>query len=237
MKKYFLPIITTLFIFGCSSTKLYDKETESTKEVEHLKARVWGNEPFWNIDIYETYLIYQTPEHKTNKIKFSQHKSADKIAISSLDKNFPFVIEIEEAYCNDGMSDYEFSYKAGVTMGEQKTSGCVRWVVSDEFLGKWTLKYSKQQDIDVFQNLPFISIEPQTLRVSGNVGCNGLGGRLVNHSEFPKFEYLATTLSWCEDMNAEAQFMQNLKKVNKLIVENNELKGYNSNELLVTFTK
>ena len=95
MKKYFLPIITTLFIFGCSSTKLYDKETESTKEVEHLKARVWGNEPFWNIDIYETYLIYQTPEHKTNKIKFSQHKSADKIAISSLDKNFPFVIEIE----------------------------------------------------------------------------------------------------------------------------------------------
>lgn len=237
MKKYFIPILTALLIYGCSSTKSHDKETDTAKKVEQLKARVWGNEPFWNIDIYETYMIYQTPEHQTDKINFSQHKSDDKIAISSLDKNFPFVIVIEEAYCNDGMSDYEFSYKADVTMGEQKTSGCVRWVVSDEFLGKWTLKYSKQQDIDAFQNLPFISIEPQTLRVSGNVGCNGLGGRIVNHSEFPKFEYLATTLSWCEDMNAETQLMQNLKKVNKLIVESNELKGYNSNELLVTFTK
>ena len=225
-------------IVSCGSVKDNNQQTTNQSEISNnLKVRVLGNEPFWNIDVYDTYAIYNTPETPKKQIKIDWNEIEGKYVIKSLEKNLPLQITLENDFCSDGMSDTEYNYKAEGTINGKVVNGCAKWFMNDDFKGKWNLKSSKGQQISNFSNLPYLELDSDTMRVSGNAGCNGIAGAIIYKNGKLTFNYLSTTLMWCDDMEHEATFIKNLKGVDDFKVEDNLLLGYKNGQLILEFKR
>jgi uncharacterized membrane protein len=94
------------------------------------KMQVFGNEPFWSLQVSQRGFIYQTPE--VGKRKISNYVSplkalgrpADALKVYRMQNNNTLIIQKES--CSDGMSDNTHAYSAVLIMGRKVLSGCAR---------------------------------------------------------------------------------------------------------------
>lgn len=59
--------------------------------------------------------------------------------------------------------------------------------------------------------------------ISGNGGCNNIGGKIKVLNEQIKFENIFSTKMFCENMSQEDLFLENLSKANKYKIVGGEL--------------
>ena len=80
----------------------------------------------------------------------------------------------------------------------------------------------------------YITIDKNLETISGNGGCNNIGGRIKVLNEQIKFENIFSTKMFCENMSQEDLFLENLSKANKYKIVGGELFIFEGENLLMT---
>ena len=100
--------------------------------VKPPEATAVGNEPFWNITVTPTGILYQTPE---TKIRFPYVKPLQAIGrVTGSTMVYPLrkgnqqgtlvLQKLTSGFCNDTMSDRLYPYSATVILNNTVLSGC-----------------------------------------------------------------------------------------------------------------
>ena len=233
-----ISVCLLFLISSCIATKDVVKEAEITDVPEtYIIARLVGTEPFWTIEIYDEFAYFESPDTKPQEIAIEWKDNREGTTIVSKDAKFPLELHLKEDFCSDGMSDKEYYYAVNGFAQGKAISGCVQWFLNDNYEGTWMLEYAKNIDFSIFENHPYIEWEAGTMQISGNLGCNGIMGRIIYKNVNPSLTYLATTLMWCDEMNIETDLFLLIKSVEHWSVENEKLIGKKGGEVLVKFYK
>ena len=121
-------IISSLTIIGITTTILVSSSFAQTSEIEEFN--VVGNEPFWDIKIEKTGIVYQALDQKTQYFPYSYPLSAqgrpiDQVRVYQLrgKRNNMLILNRVES-CSDTMSEKNYPYSATLIMGNQVFDGC-----------------------------------------------------------------------------------------------------------------
>lgn len=234
-----LAFCSLLFITSCGVRKDVVKESEGFDQVKekNVLAKMIGTEPFWSIEVYEDHVWFETPEIKAKEIPIRWVNVEEGSRIVSIDAKFPLDIIIKEEFCSDGMSDQEFSFSAKGTFQGKNINGCTKWYLSEKYQGKWQLEYAKNISMNSFEEKPYIEWDSDPLQISGNLGCNGVMGRVVYKNQFPSLTYLSTTLMWCDQMEGETQLLKLMKETTNWQIEEGKLVAKKGTETLSRWGK
>jgi uncharacterized membrane protein len=102
-----------------------DADTLGPQPVEPA-FRLLGNEPFWNLTIDSTGLRFRTPED-TAGLRFGFTRAVavgDSLRWNSVGDAGRIEAIVAPATCSDGMSDRVWLYRARVTIGTRRYTGC-----------------------------------------------------------------------------------------------------------------
>lgn len=87
--------------------------------------RVFGTEPFWNVNVESTKLTYTTPEDPAGvSMEGTRRATADGVEITGQHDGKPFVLTVSTGTCSDGMSDNMYSLVSTFRLGEVDYKGC-----------------------------------------------------------------------------------------------------------------
>jgi len=88
----------------------------------------------------------------------------------------------------------------------------------------WKLFSLNGQQISVSDSnkIPFLSFDPQTMKVSGNTGCNSMSGSFSSEKDKLSFGQMATTRMFCEG-DMESKFLSAVNNTSKFSMYNNQL--------------
>lgn len=229
-----LSFCSLFLILSCTIQKDKVKEVENFDQVkeQYILAKMVGTEPFWSIEVYEDHVWFETPEIKAKEIPIRWVNVQEASRIVSTDEKFPLDIIIKEEFCSDGMSDQEFYYSAKGTFQGKTINGCTKWYLDNRYEGKWQLESAKDISLSDFEEKPYIEWESDPLQITGNLGCNGVMGRIVYKNQFPSLTYLSTTLMWCDQMEGETQLLKLMKKTTHWQIEERKLVAKKGTETL-----
>ncbi|HMR91428.1 MAG TPA: META domain-containing protein [Chitinophagaceae bacterium] len=103
---------------------------------------------------------------------------------------------------------------------------------------KWLLKEIKLGDSSIAVNTKaFIRFDTEQNRVSGNGSCNSFGGSLQISNDSISIQHLFSTKMYCEAVQGtEDQFFQLLAQADKYAAENDILRLYQGDTLLLVFS-
>ncbi|NDJ19419.1 hypothetical protein GS601_19365 [Myxacorys almedinensis A] len=90
---------------------------------------VRGNEPFWNVTVNKSNIVYSTPE--TPKLTFpsvaplgAEGRPADNVRVYRLQGQPSGFLIINKGACSDTMSDQAYAYSATLILGNVVREGC-----------------------------------------------------------------------------------------------------------------
>jgi uncharacterized membrane protein len=97
------------------------------------EASAGGTEPFWNVTIDSTGIVYSTPD--APKIRFpyvkplqAEGRQTASTMVYPLRKGTQqgtlVLQKVQSGFCNDGMSDYQYAYSATLILNNRVFSGC-----------------------------------------------------------------------------------------------------------------
>ncbi|THD33108.1 MAG: hypothetical protein DI588_03995 [Flavobacterium johnsoniae] len=150
MKKIVIltTVIGTVFLSACISTQKSSvnkieirKNPVSEKEVF---LKIFGVEPFWNIDMTEDMVVFKDVEGEEVVFKYKA-PSEDKENLTKkyhlVNGGYDLTIRIVEGYCTDGMSDDDSNYKADIQLKEKgkivwEHKGCAHYLLDPKLEGK-----------------------------------------------------------------------------------------------------
>ena len=253
MKKIVLltAAIGAVFLSSCKSTRQpsVDKMQieQNTDSEEEVFLKIFGVEPFWNIDIAEDIVVFKDVEGKVVTFKYavpSEDKENMTKTYHLLSGGYDLTIHIVEGYCTDGMSDKDSAYKADMQLKENgkivwEHKGCAHYLLHPELEGKWILKQLNHKKIseDGSYATPYLEFDTTENRVSGNTSCNGISGSVITEGSLIKFPHMATTLMMCVNENVEQEFLEVIEQVTRYEIEGNELRLYAGQQLKMLFKK
>lgn len=91
---------------------------------------VVGTEPFWNVKINRTGIVYSSPEVRERKYAYTaplkaQGRPADMVRVYQLRGQQSGTLILKKvSSCSDGMSDKVYPYSATLMFGNQVFDGC-----------------------------------------------------------------------------------------------------------------
>ena len=89
-----------------------------------------GNEPFWNITVSKSKIVYSSPDAKKQIFLYvapmkATGRAADFVRVYRLrGKSEGMLIINKVSACSDGMSDKDYPYSATLILGNTVLSGC-----------------------------------------------------------------------------------------------------------------
>jgi uncharacterized membrane protein len=97
------------------------------------EASAGGTEPFWNVTIDASGIVYSTPD--IPKVRFpyvkplqAQGRQTGSTIVYPLRKGNQqgtlVLQKVQSGFCNDGMSDYQYAYSATLILNNRVLSGC-----------------------------------------------------------------------------------------------------------------
>jgi uncharacterized membrane protein len=93
--------------------------------VDGVNFRARGTEPFWSIDIGSSETTLERPDHaKLSGPTKSLGETHDIVSYEAATPEGRLLVRFSPAICHDGMSEAQFAWRADVTLGAQKWSGC-----------------------------------------------------------------------------------------------------------------
>ena len=90
-----------------------------------LAYRAFGTEPFWNVRVDGDTLVFSTPEDQAGRTMQGRRvPSLRGVSIQGKDGDMDFNLDIQDAPCNDGMSDNEYTLESTFIYGGTTYKGC-----------------------------------------------------------------------------------------------------------------
>lgn len=87
--------------------------------------RVFGTEPFWNVNVEGDTLTYTTPDDQTGVAMQGTRRALDDgLELSGNHDGKAFVLTVTGGLCSDGMSDNEYELDATFRYGDIDYKGC-----------------------------------------------------------------------------------------------------------------
>lgn len=88
-------------------------------------VRIFGNEPFWNVNVEGDRLVYSTPDDPTGvRLQGQRRVIPGGVEIAGSHDGRAFVLTVAEGECGDGMSDATYRLVARFRFGDIDFSGC-----------------------------------------------------------------------------------------------------------------
>ncbi|WP_017654083.1 COG3650 family protein [Fortiea contorta] len=103
-------------------------EIAQTARVENFVAR--GTEPFWNLTLSKSGIIYSVPDGKKQTFPYvtplaASGRTADFVRVYQFRGRGNNTLIIKKVNtCSDGMSDQNYPYSATLILGNQVLEGC-----------------------------------------------------------------------------------------------------------------
>lgn len=90
-----------------------------------LAYRAFGTEPFWSVRVDGDTLVFSTPEDQAGKTMQGRRvPSLRGMSFQGKDGDTDFNLDIQDAQCNDGMSDNEYTLESTFIYGGTTYKGC-----------------------------------------------------------------------------------------------------------------
>ncbi|MFN3702447.1 COG3650 family protein [Thermomonas sp.] len=87
--------------------------------------RIFGTEPFWNVNVEGDRLVYSTPDDPAGvQLQGRRRAIPGGVEITGSRDGRAFVLTVAQGECNDGMSDQTYRLVAGFRFGDLDLSGC-----------------------------------------------------------------------------------------------------------------
>lgn len=103
---------------------------QATANTPEFIAR--GNEPFWNVTVNRSGIVYSTPEIRNRRYPYTAPLTAmgrptDLVRVYRLNGQPSGVLVIKKVNsCSDGMSDTVYPYDATLILGNRVMEGCAQ---------------------------------------------------------------------------------------------------------------
>ncbi|MDH6355981.1 heat shock protein HslJ [Dysgonomonas sp. PH5-45] len=126
----------------------------------------------------------------------------------------------------------------GLTMQSCKSSG--NTVKSDnDISGTWVLTNFKGQVASEYftDKVPYLKFDTAEKRLSGNGGCNTIGGPFTFEKGVLKAGNLISTMMMCPGQNKESEFTAILSKPLTVAIANNEMTLSDNGTVIATFAR
>lgn len=101
---------------------------QNTTKIDEFNSL--GTEPFWNVTVSKSGIIYSTPDAKKQTFPYvtpikAAGRTADIVRVYRLQgKPNSMLIIKKESTCNDGMSDKQYPYSATFILNNTVLEGC-----------------------------------------------------------------------------------------------------------------
>ena len=87
--------------------------------------RVFGTEPFWNVNVENATLTYTTPEDQAGVVMQGTRRALEEgVELSGSHDGKPFVLTVSAGECSDGMSDNRYTLVSAFRYGDIDYKGC-----------------------------------------------------------------------------------------------------------------
>lgn len=87
--------------------------------------RVFGNEPFWNVNVEGDMLTFTTPEDQQGVVMQGERRSlSNGVEITGMHEGKSFAVRVISGICSDGMSDNQYPLVSNFRYGEVNYKGC-----------------------------------------------------------------------------------------------------------------
>lgn len=137
MKKFFLTIIIVSLLSSCWIKKWEEVQKnpyptvpigatlEPLSPAKGEKYEAIGTEPFWNVEITATWVLFSRPsETGTSTLTYETRQEERDWIIVIKDAKWEFFVTLKKWNCNDGMSEKRYYFTANVAMGNENLNWC-----------------------------------------------------------------------------------------------------------------
>ena len=183
-KYYLILVVASLLLLNCG-----EKEVQEIN-LENAIFKASGNNPSWKLEIDSNKGIHFYSNSKVSKIKTStsnQIEIMDVAATSFHAKTDSSTIRVEifRKQCIDSKKRSEFNYEVRVKAknnGDKdftEFKGCGIFIPDKRLNGTWELSKFNHRIVETKNfphGLPFILLNIDELKISGNSGCNNFSG-------------------------------------------------------------
>lgn len=194
--------------------------------------RATGNEPFWNIQIdFDKEMRFSVLDGDSiwMPVPEMRQDTASSARLLKVEAESGAVnVALYPTGCMDTMSGEVFSHRVVVETGKKTFYGCGNYINDryklHDFWMLHSLNGTPLNQQDTLRQQPALQFNLIKNRVSGNTGCNQLGGTVSVKNDSLSFGQLVTTKMACEGtMELESQFLNALSEVNRFDFSNEDL--------------
>jgi heat shock protein HslJ len=178
-------------------------------------------------------------------LRFAFHKLTGSVAVDS--KTYAaqinggqLLIVIEEKDCTVPTIRQSFNKAVTVTYRSKTYNGCGKFVVNEALNGKWMLEKIGTTAIlpEEYNRIPVLQFDLAAQKVSGNDGCNTIGGNIEVQGNRIQFSSLFSTKMACMKKSIEKIIARHLSdKLVSWYFRNEKLYLYLEDDSLLVFKK
>jgi uncharacterized membrane protein len=123
-------LVSCVILLGLSANLLANlliANAQTAKIEEFISV---GNEPFWNVAVRKSGIVYSTPDAKKQTFPYvaplkADGRPADLVRVYQLRGNNMLIIK-KVSNCSDTMSDNKYLYSATLILGNRVLEGCAQ---------------------------------------------------------------------------------------------------------------
>jgi heat shock protein HslJ len=257
MKKIIYPLFCMLSMAACNNTKKTVSsaagQQEQTKENAALSALQQSGTDFlaegsspvnWRLEMnYDDTIRFSADDGLSLKVAYNKLKKDTTAAESNFTANISsgnVVIRVTDETCT--IPTHREVYNKGVsfTFNGKVYTGCGKFLADQTLDNKWVLDkigvtaiYPKD-----YNRIPEMQFDLAKQQVSGNDGCNSIGGKIEVQGNRIKFGTLISTKMTCKKNNIENILSTQVSsKLVNYYFKNGELYLYLPDDNLLVFKK
>ena len=111
-------------------------------------------------------------------------------------------------------------------------------ITQQRLSGEWSLEQLMGRQIteEKYMNDPYLRLDPQAKKVTGNSSCNGFSGNITLKGDTLTFDEVIATKMYCEK-SVEKEFMEVLHRTDRYVLKGTQLYLFGEGEALARFLK
>jgi len=259
MKQIFISFSFSLFAIACNSSKnaasQKNNNTETFSSTNLLQSKTMlqsgidffakGSQPAnWQLTInYDDTVRFNADDGLALKFAYNQLKKEfipEKTIYTVKLKAGDVVVNILDKTCTALTTKEIFKKEVTVNFNSILYTGCGKFLADDDLNSKWVLEKIGNTFIIIkeYNKLPSISFDLLEGKVSGNDGCNNIGGKIEIQGKRIQFSSLFSTRMACNKKSIEKIITEQISgKIVSYYFKDNKLHLYLPDDSLLVFKK
>ena len=259
MKNIVTSFCICFFLINCHNgqniynSKPHDNTISNSSKLQQSKRMLQngidffaqGNQPTnWQLTInYDDTVRFNADDGLALKFAYNQLKkefTADKTTYSVKIKAGNIVINILEKICTVSTIREVFKKEVTVSFNSFTYTGCGNFLADGNLNNKWLLEKIGNTLINIheYNKIPFFEFDIIQSKISGNDGCNSIGGKIEVQGKRIKFSNLFSTRIACNKKSIDKIIAQQISdKIVSYFFKENKLYLYLSDDSILVFKK